>query len=92
MKTPRHSAPLLALGFGLLTLSHAALAGPSCQVPPERWMKEADFRKTVEAQGYQIKTLKVSKGRCYEIYGQDAAGHKVEIYFDPATAAVLERK
>lgn len=92
MKTPRHSAPLLALGLGLLTLSQAALAGPRCEVPPERWMKEADFRKTVEAQGYQIKTFKVSKGRCYEIYGQDAAGHKVEIYFDPATAAVLERK
>ena len=89
MKTPRHSAPLLALGFGLLILSHAALAGPSCQVPPERWMKEADFRKTVEAQGYQIKTFKVSKGQCYEIYGFDKGGQKVEIYFDPQTCAVV---
>lgn len=76
----------------LLALSGAALAGPSCQVPQDKWMKEADFRKTVQAQGYQIKTFKVSKGRCYEIYGHDKAGKKVEIYFDPASAAVLESK
>jgi hypothetical protein len=76
----------------LIALSGAALAGPSCQVPEDKWMKEADFRKIVEAQGYQIKTIKVSKGRCYEIYGHDKAGKKVEIYFDPASAAVLERK
>ena len=43
-------------------------------------------------QGYQIKTFKVSSGQCYEIYGFDKAGKKVEIYFDPVTAAVLETK
>ncbi|MGN6828272.1 PepSY domain-containing protein [Paucibacter sp. M5-1] len=76
----------------MIALSATALAGPSCQVPESQWMKEADFRKTVEAQGYQIKTFKISKGRCYEIYGHDKDGRKVEIYFDPASAAVLERK
>lgn len=49
-------------------------------------------KKGLEAQGYQIKTFKVSKGQCYEIYGFDKAGKKVEIYFDPVTAAVLETK
>lgn len=74
------------------TLAGAAFAGPSCQVPKDKWMKEADFKAKLEAQGYQIKTFKVSKGECYEIYGFDKAGKKVEIYFDPATAAVLETK
>ena len=74
------------------TLAGAAFAGPSCKVPKEQWMKEADFKAKLEAQGYQIKTFKVSKGECYEIYGFDKAGKKVEIYFDPATAAVLESK
>ena len=55
-------------------------------------MKEADFKKGLETQGYQIKTFKVSKGKCYEIYGFDKAGKKVEIYFDPATGAALETK
>lgn len=82
----------LALPALLLALSGAALAGPSCNAPKEKWMPEADFRKGVEAQGYQIKTFKVSRGQCYEIYGFDKAGKKVEIYFDPVTAAVLEAK
>jgi hypothetical protein len=79
-------APLLAV------FCAAASAGPACSAPKEKWMAEADFRKGVEAQGYQIKTFKVSRGQCYEIYGFDKAGKKVEIYFDPVTAAVLETK
>lgn len=66
-----------------------AVAGPTCNVPPEKWMKEAEFKARLEAQGYQIKTFKVSKGQCYEIYGFDKAGQKVEIYFDPQTGAVV---
>jgi hypothetical protein len=76
----------------LIALSGAAFAGPTCSVPQDKWMKEADFKKGLEAQGYQIKTFKVSKGKCYEIYGTDKAGKKVEIYFDPATGAPLETK
>jgi hypothetical protein len=70
----------------------SAQAGPTCQVPQDKWMKEADFKARMTAAGYEIKTFKVSKGQCYEIYGFDKAGKKVEIYFDPATAAVLESK
>jgi hypothetical protein len=76
----------------LLALSSAAMAGPTCTAAKATWMAEADFKKGLEAQGYQIKTFKVSKGQCYEIYGFDKAGKKVEIYFDPVTAAVLETK
>lgn len=76
----------------LIGLTSAAFAGPTCSVPKDKWMKEADFKANLTAQGYQIKTFKVSKGQCYEIYGTDKAGKKVEIYFDPATAAVMESK
>ena len=73
-----------ALSVLLLTTLFAgtAVAGPTCNVPPEKWMKEADFKARLEAQGYQIKTFKVSKGQCYEIYGFDKDGQKVE--FEPA--------
>lgn len=76
----------------LVAVSGIALAGPACNVPKEKWMPEAAFKKGLEEKGYQIKTFKVSKGNCYEIYGFDKAGKKVEIYFDPATAAPLETK
>ncbi len=72
--------------------SSAVLAGPSCDVPKEKWMKEADFKAKVEAEGYKIKTFKVTKDNCYEIYGFDKDGKKVEIYFNPETGAELERK
>ena len=81
-----------SLSLLLIAATGAAVAGPTCQVAADKWMTEADFKARVQAQGYQIKTFKVSKGQCYEIYGYDKAGQKVEIYFDPATAAVLERK
>jgi hypothetical protein len=76
----------------LIAVSGVAMAGPTCNVPKEKRMPEATFKKGLEDKGYQIKTFKVSKGECYEIYGFDKAGKKVEIYFDPATAAVLETK
>jgi len=83
----------LKLSALVLTLSATvAMAGPTCNVPKEKWMKEADFKALMEKQGYTIKTFKVSKGQCYEIYGLDKDSKKVEIYFDPATAAELERK
>jgi hypothetical protein len=81
----------IALLAALLTAT-GAMAGPTCTAPQDKWMKEADFKTRIEAQGYTIKTFKVSKGQCYEIYGFDKAGKKVEIYFDPVTAAPLESK
>ena len=86
--------PVSALVAALTTVlfAGAANAGPACNVPQEKWMKESDFKTRLEGQGYQIKTFKVSKGQCYEIYGFDKAGKKVEIYFNPETAAVLEAK
>ncbi len=82
---------LLATTLAIAAAS-AAVAGPSCNQPKDKWMKEADFKKGLTDQGYAIKTFKVTKGNCYEIYGTDKAGKKVEIYFDPVTAAVLEQK
>jgi hypothetical protein len=82
----------VVLSAVLLAVSGVALAGPAGNAPNEKWKPEASVKKGREDQGYQIKTFKVSKGQCYEIYGFDKTGKKVEIYFDPVTAAVLETK
>ncbi len=78
--------------IALTVTAGAAFAGPACNVPEAQWLKQDDAKAKLTAQGYEIKTFKVSKGKCYEIYGLDKAGNKVEIYFDPATGAELERK
>jgi len=81
---------LASLAFALASAS--AVAGPTCKAPKDKWMKESDFKAKLEKDGYKIKTFKVTKGDCYEVYGHDKDGKRVEIYFDPETGAVLERK
>lgn len=70
----------------MLAAAGAAMAEPSCSVPKEKWMPEAQFKKQAQEHGYKIKTFKVNKGNCYEIYGEKD-GKKVEHWFDPATGA-----
>jgi len=69
----------------------SAMAEPSCNVPKEKWMKEADFKTMAEGQGYKIKTFKVNSGKCYEIYGTKD-GKKTETWFNPETGASLSSK
>jgi len=73
-----------------LGLSGTAFAKADCPAyPKSEWMKESDARAQLEAQGYKIKKFKVD-GNCYEIYGQNKDGKKVEIYFDTKTLAVVK--
>ena len=81
----------VVLALAIVAATGIAMAGPSCNVPKEKWMKETDFKNGLVSQGYQIKTFKVSNG-CYEIYGTDKAGKRVEIYFDPATGTPITSK
>jgi hypothetical protein len=68
-------------------LTSAAYAGPKCTTEPkDKWQDQKAFQKSLEDQGYKIKVFKVTKGDCYEIYGWNKDGKKVEIYFDPVTA------
>lgn len=58
--------------------------------PKEKWQDQTAFQEKLKADGYKIKVFKVTKGDCYEIYGWDKAGQKVEIYFNPVTGAVVK--
>jgi len=52
-------------------------------------MKESDAKAKIESQGYKIRKFKVD-GNCYEIYGRDKDGKKVEIYYDTKTLDVVK--
>jgi hypothetical protein len=67
-----------------------ALAGAKCaKHPKNEWMREADAKAKIESQGYKIQKFKVD-GNCYEVYGTDKEGRKVEIYFDTKTLEVVK--
>ena len=80
---------LLVLFFSSAVSSSVFAAADCPKYPKAEWMMEADLKKSLEADGYKIKKFKTN-GDCYEIYGWDKAGKKVEIYFDMKTGKPLK--
>lgn len=81
----------LVIAAALCVLAGPALAGPTCtSEPKQKWMSESDMKAKLAAQGYKYKVFKVTTGNCYEIYGQNEKGQRVEIYFHPISGAVVE--
>lgn len=69
----------------LAAFSSVAFAKADCKAYPKaEWMKADDAKAKIEAQGYTIAKFKVD-GNCYEIYGKNKEGKKVEIYYDTKT-------
>lgn len=79
--------------LAILSLSQASLAGPECtKEPKDKWQNQEEFQKARVAEGFKIKKFKVTDGNCYEIYGWDKDGNKVEIYYNPITAEIVKKK
>lgn len=80
---------LILAVLGAATVAHAK---KECTTEPKsKWMSEDDFKKKVEAEGYKISKFK-QPGSCYEIYGTNKEGKKVEIYFNPVDGAIVKAK
>lgn len=87
-------SPLLpTLAIAALTLSATSMthAFSQCtEAPKEKWQDQGAFQQQLKEKGYQIKKFKVS-GTCYEIYGKDKDGKRVEIYFDPVSGEIRKQ-
>lgn len=75
---------LIVMAAAILTFAgaSAAVAAPSCNVDKAQWQPEQALRDKLAAQKWTIKNIKIDNG-CYEVYGTNEKGQKVEIYFDP---------
>ncbi len=81
------------LSVSLAVASQVAIAGPTCTDEPRgKWLSEQQMYEQLNKQGYRddVKKLHVSKGMCWEIYGHDKEGRKVEIYFHPITGEIVQ--
>lgn len=82
----------LVLALALLGAASVAQAKKECTTEPKsKWMSEEDFKKKVEGEGYKISKFK-QPGTCYEIYGTNKDGKKVEIYFNPVDGSIVKEK
>ncbi len=83
----------LVLLLVTLSLPLGAVAAVNCTKEDQaKWMDQTQFQADRKAEGYEIKVFKVTKGNCYEIYGKNKEGKKVEIYFNPMTAEIVKAK
>ena len=74
----------LVVGVFALAESAAAHGKVSCDVAPAERRPQAELKADLERQGWTVRKVEVSKG-CYEVYGKDANGTKVEAFFNPKT-------
>jgi hypothetical protein len=77
--------------YGLIAfLPLNALASADCPAyPKEEWASQETLKQALQDEGYKIKKFKID-GHCYEIYGLNKEGKKVEIYFDMKTLGIVK--
>ena len=57
------------------------------------WMSQDATKDLLKQQGYQeVRKIKVTEGNCYEVYGIDAKGEKVEVYLDPTSGSMVAKE
>jgi hypothetical protein len=58
----------------------------SCTTAPRsEWLPEEEMKLLALHRGYRIKTFRIDKNNCYEVYGFNRQNQVVEAYFDPVT-------
>ena len=62
----------------------AATGKMTCNAPQKQWKTMATLQKQLIKQGWQVRKAKVDGG-CYEVYGTDPQGNRVEAYFHPVS-------
>ena len=77
---------ILAAVVALASTSTPALATGkmTCDAPQKQWKSMTALQASLKKQGWQIRKAKVDGG-CYEVYGTDPQGNRVEAYFHPVS-------
>lgn len=78
----------LSLAALLACAALPALATERCDVAQDKWRTVEALRTELTGKGWTIANIKTEDG-CYEVYGTDDTGKRVEIFFDPATFAAV---
>ena len=78
----------------VLTAAAAALVFPAmpaaatgkmtCDAPQKHWKSLPALEARLKKEGWQVRKSKVDGG-CYEVYGTDPKGNRVEAYFHPVS-------
>lgn len=79
------------LALAIVVMSTPAFAGPQCTTEPESsWLSKSEMMDRIAKTSYVVDVFKKTTGNCYEIYGKDDTGKRVEVYFHPITGEVVK--
>jgi hypothetical protein len=81
------SAAALALTAAIATPA-AATGKMTCNAPQKSWKSMASLETKLKKDGWEVRKAKVDGG-CYEVYGTDPQGRRVEAYFHPVSFKML---
>ncbi len=73
-----------ALSIGVAAAPAAATGKMTCDAPQAQWKSLEKLEASLKKQGWQVRKSKVDGG-CYEVYGTDPDGNRVEAYFHPVS-------
>ena len=82
-----------ALAGGLFLSAGANATGlATCDSGPKSgWQSQDKLAGDLKSRGWQVRRIKIDGG-CYEVYGIDDKGQRVEAYFHPVTLAPVPTK
>lgn len=84
----RFCAPAV-VAVSLLGASAALAKDDACRSAMSQWQPKNVAQAHVAGFGIAVDRLKIDDG-CYEVYGRDGEGNRVELSLDPATLAVMK--
>ncbi|MGI9411272.1 MAG: PepSY domain-containing protein [Hyphomicrobiaceae bacterium] len=81
----------IMIAIAAIIVSSPAFAGPHCTSQPEsNWLTKTEMMERIKPLGHKIQVFKKTSGNCYEIYGKDKSGRRIEVYFHPVTGAIVK--
>ena len=78
------SLAVLAAAAGLAAAPASATGKMTCDAPQAQWKSMDALQAKLTKEGWELRKAKVDGG-CYEVYGTDPEGNRVEAYFHPVS-------
>jgi len=82
-------AALFALSLAAST-AHATGVATCESGAKESWQSQEKLTAMLKQKGWEVRRIKVD-GNCYEVYGMNEKGERVEAYFHPRTFAPVPK-
>ncbi len=73
-----------ALALAATLVAGSVMAKDLCSVPKADWQQSDALKQKLTQEGWTVKKLKTEDG-CYEVYGTNPQGQRVEAFFNPKT-------